>query len=546
MSVINQNLSRRNFVRGIGTAAALGLFALTGCTGGSKSAGSAAAGSASASVKTPDTLTLGSGSAVSTLSVNQEAGSANYQLAALFQEGLTGLDAEGKTIPALAEKWHSEDNKTWVFDLRQNVTFHDGSALTADDVVFSIETARDATLSPGLSTYWPAYVTGSSKTGENQVTITLDSPHADFPDRVSNAAGLFVTSKAFWNEMGNDYGSSKGLILGTGPYQVTEFDSSSHVTLERYDGWWGSITAPKTVRIDFIPEDSTRLLAFQDGAIDVSLTVPVTSVDEWAQDGSTVSKYSDRSYYGLTFDQSVAPFDDIHVRRAVAYTLDKEKIVSGILKGYGEVATGIDSPEQLAGWAGSAKEARNLVADLGAVDFSIKKAKAELKQSSHADGFKTTLTYPTGYAAVGKASIALAEQLKSIGIDIDVQEQTLDQWLSEVGNGEQGVAWMIYNPTTSTPNEVTSWLLAAGGAGTNPANWTDEDVAAKTDSIGQLTDAKEQLDIVLETTKAALEQVIYAPAWWGQAVVASKQGITFKNSGTFWLATPWASEFSVE
>ena len=105
---------------------------------------------------------------------------------------------------------------------------------------------------------------------------------------------------------------------------------------------------------------------------------------------------------------------------------------------------------------------------------------------------------------------------------------------------------MIYNPTTSTPNEVTSWLLAAGGAGTNPANWTDEDVAAKTDSIGQLTDAKEQLDIVLETTKAALEQAIYAPAWWGQAVVASKQGITFKDSGTFWLATPWASEFSAE
>lgn len=239
MSAINQNLSRRSFVRGIGTAAALGLFSLTGCTGGGQSTGSAAAGSTSASAKTLDTLTLGSGSAVSTLSVNQEAGSANYQLAALFQEGLTGLDAEGKTIPALAEKWHSDDNKTWVFDLRQNVTFHDGSALTADDVAFSIETARDATLSPGLSTYWPAYVTGSSKTGDNQVTITLDSAHADFPDQVSNAAGLFVTSKAFWDEAGNDYGSSKGLIVGTGPYKVTEFDSASHVTLERYDGWWG-------------------------------------------------------------------------------------------------------------------------------------------------------------------------------------------------------------------------------------------------------------------------------------------------------------------
>ena len=543
MSVLDQNLSRRSFVRGIGTAAALSLITLAGCGSTDAQSGSGAAASGSGRALTK--VTLGSGSAISTLSVNQEAGSANYQIAALFQEGLTGLDANGKTVPALARKWHTDDNLTWVFDLREDVKFHDGTDLTADDVVFSIQTAMDPTLSPGLSTYWPDYVQGAEKTGDNQVTITLTSPHADFDSEVSNAAGLFVTSKAFWDKAGSDYGSSKGLILGTGPYQVTEFDSSSHVTLKRFGGWWGKNKGPKTVRIDFIPEDSTRLLAFQDGSIDASLTVPVANVDEWKQDeGATISTYADRSYYGLTFDPTVQPFDDIHVRRAVAYALDKKKIVSGILKGYATVATGIDAPEQLAGWAGSAKRARKLVKDLGALDFDLKKAKAELKQSSQADGFSTTLTYPTGYAAVGQASLALAQQLKKIGIDVDVKEITLDQWLSEVGNGKQGVAWMIYNPTTANPNEITSWLLDAAGAGSNPANWTDDDVAAKTESLGTLTDDKERLDIVLETTKTAIEQAIYAPAWWGKALVATKEGVAFKNSGTYWLATPWASEFT--
>ena len=540
MSVLDQNLSRRNFIRGIGTAATLSLITLAGCGSTDTQSGSGSAASGGALSK----VTLGSGSAISTLSVNQEAGSANYQIAALFQEGLTGLDANGKTVPALAREWHTDDNLTWVFDLRDDVTFHDGTKLTADDIIFSIETAMDPTLSPGLSTYWPDYVEGAQKTGDSQVTITLSSPHADFDTEVSNTAGLFVTSKAFWDSVGSDYGSSKGLILGTGPYQVTEFDSSSHVTLKRYNDWWGEYEGPETVRIDFIPEDSTRLLAFQDGSIDASLTVPVANVDEWKQDGSTISTYSDRSYYGLTFDPTVQPFDNVHVRRAVAYALDKESIVSGILKGYGSVATGIDAPEQLAGWAGSAKRARKLVKDLGALDFDLKKAKAELKQSSQADGFSTTLTYPTGYAAVGQASLALAQQLKKIGIDVDVKEITLDQWLSEVGNGEQGVAWMIYNPTTANPNEITSWLLAASGAGANPANWTDEDVAAKTESLGTLTDDKERLDIVLETTRTALEQAIYAPAWWGQALVATKDDIAFKDSGTYWLATPWASEFT--
>ena len=542
MSKNTFNLSRRTFVQGFGTAAALSVLALAGCSNSSDNGSSAGSAASSASGSTLKEVTLGSSSAISTLSVNQEAGSANYQLAALFQEGLTGLDAEGNTIPALATDWSTDDNLTWVFNLRKNVKFHDGTTLTADDIVFSINTARDAALSPGLSTYWPDYIEGAEKTGDYQVTITLNTENVDFDTQLSNASGLFVTSQAFWEEAGSEYGSSKGLIVGTGPYKVTEFDSSSHVTLERFADWWSDAEGPKKVRVDFIPEDSTRLLAFQDGSIDASLNVPVTNVDEWKQDG-TISTYSDRSYYGLTFDPTVAPFDDEHVRRAVAYALDKESIVSGILKGYATVATGIDAPEQLAGWAGSVKKAQKLVKDLGVLEFSIKKAKAELKKSSQPDGFSTTLTYPTGYAAVGQASLALAESLKKIGIELEVNEITLDQWLSEVGNGEQGVAWMIYNPTTSTPNEITSWLLAAGGAGANPANWTDDEVAEKTDSIYGLSGDKERLDIVLETTKTALEQAIYAPAWWGQALIATKEGVEFKNSGSYWLATPWADEF---
>ena len=424
MSATKFNISRRAFIGGFGTAASLSLLALAGCGSSDSSASGSIAASDGGSQL--DSITLGSSSAISTLSVNQEAGSANYQIAALFQEGLTGLDADGNTVAALATDWHTDDNLTWVFTLRENVKLHNGDTLTADDIVFSINTARDATLSPGLSTYWPDYVESVEKTGDNEITITLSSENADFDAQLSNASGLFITSEAFWNESGSDYGSSKSLIVGTGPYQVTEFDSSSHVTLERFADWWGKTDGPQTVRIDFIPEDSTRLLAFQDGSIDASLSVPVANVDEWNQDGATISTYSDRSYYGLTFDSNVAPFDDVHVRRAVAYALDRESIVSGILKGYATVATGIDAPEQLAGWAGSVKKAKKLVSDLGALDFSIKKAKAELRQSSQPDGFTATLTYPTGYAAVGQASLALADSLKKLGITLDVNEITLE------------------------------------------------------------------------------------------------------------------------
>ena len=500
--------------------------------------------SSSTTGSSPTSLTIASASAVSTLSVNQEAGIANYQLAALYQEGLTGVNANGRLIPALAKKWESKDNKTWVFDLRNNVKFHDGTTLTADDVLDSINVARNAKLSPGLSVYWPSYVSKVQKTGEYQITITLSSPHSDFAMQVSNVSGLFVTSKKFREKTGNDYGSAKKLIVGTGPYQVTEFDPSSHVTLKKFKDYWGKNNGPETIRINFITEDSTRLLAFQNGNADVSLNVPVTSVQQWKSNGATVTAYPDLSYYGLTFDTSNTPFNDIHIRKAFSYAFDKTGVVEGILKGYGQVATGIDSPQQLSGWTdNNEKKAEAVVNKLPALAYSLKKAKNELKQSSRPNGFTTTLTYPTGYPAVGQASLALAQSLKKIGITLKVKEIPLEQWLNEVGNGKQGVAWMIYSPTTPQPNEASSWLLAAGGTGTNPANWSNSDVAKKTAKITTVNDKSEKLQLVLETTKIALKEDIYSPVYWGKSAIATRKGLKLKSIGTYWLGTNWAQDF---
>lgn len=490
-----------------------------------------------------DSLTVALGSQIGTLSVNQQAGIANYQIAALTQEGLLGLNNSGELVPALAEKWDNTNGTEWVFTIRQNVKFSDGTALTVDDVLFSIELARDPKRSPGLSTYWPSYVKTAEKTGDWEITITLDSPHAGFGAEVSNAGGLFVTSKAFYEKAAN-YGSATDLIVGTGPYKVTEFDPSSHVALEKNDNYWGDNDGPKTVRVDFVTDDSTRLLAFQQGQADVSLTVPLDQADQWAAvSGASVQYYSDRSYQGITLDPTVAPFNDANVRKAVAHSIDRNGIVEGILSGRAQPATGIDAPQQLASLVGlEAAEAG--VKELPVAEYSIDQAKQALAASSSANGFSTTLTYPTGYAAVGKASLAIADSLSQVGIKVEVKEIPLDQWLSEVGNGKQGIGWMVYLPTTPTPNEVTSWLLAADGPGSNPANWTDAAVAAQVAKIGTITDKQEKFDTILSTTSTALEQNIYAPVYWGQAALATKPGVVAHDFGSFTLQTNWAAAFT--
>jgi ABC-type transport system substrate-binding protein len=111
------------------------------------------------------------------------------------QEGLVGLDETGAVVPALAESWETPDANTYVFQLRDDATFHDGTPVTAEDVVFSLQAAQDETLSPSLSWYL-ANMASAEVTGENEVTVTTAEPDQAFIKNLTTAGSAFVTSQA--------------------------------------------------------------------------------------------------------------------------------------------------------------------------------------------------------------------------------------------------------------------------------------------------------------------------------------------------------------
>jgi peptide/nickel transport system substrate-binding protein len=502
----------------------------------------AASGDTGAGALAP--LVIGVAGSLSSLDVNQEAGILNYYIAAIAQEGLVGVNNEGELIPTLATAWEDEDATVWKFTIREGVTFSDGTPLTADDVVYSIENAMDPEKSPGVAIYFPDYVQSVEQAGDREVVITLDGPHASFITNVSNTGGLLVRPRA-WGESATAPGSPQDLIVGTGPYTATEFEPGSHVTFLANENWWGGTPEISQVRFDFFADENTRLLAFTQGDIDFALNVPVDQSEQWSRvDGAHVDFLNDRNYYGLTFDPGVAPFDDEHVRKAVAYAIDKDGIVNGsILKGHGTPATAIPSPEQFA-VALEVDVAAAQLAEVTHYDFDLEVAKAELAKSGVPDGFETTITYPDSYPTTGQASLVLADALSGLGIKLNVQEIPLDQWLNEVGNGEQGVAWMIYGPTTLEPGEITMWLLDAQGPGYNPANWTDEEVAALTAEVFSAPNFEAQIAPTIESNSIAQEQAIYAPVWWGQAAIAYQSYTQVKDYNSMsLLGSNWPQLF---
>lgn len=520
--------------RTLAAAAALGLvLTLAACAPQTTSESGAAEQSSASSV--PDTVTVALPGSLSTLDISQEAGILNYYVATVTSEGLLGINADGELVPALAESWEQTDETTYVFTLRDDAKFTDGTPVTVDDVLFSIDLARDPERSPSTSVYWPEGIE-VEQSGDSEITITLPEPNAAFLWTPTSSGGLWVTSKAFYEAAGT-YGSPEDLILGTGAYEPVEFQPDSHVKFKATDTWWGGKPAVENITISFIPDENTRLLAQQGGETDISINVPLEQAAQWEQIGDTeVIFQPDRSYVGLTFDASVEPFDDIHVRKAVAHALDRQSIVDSVLQGKGEVATALPTPEQIGSAIGQ-DNADTALAELTTYDFDLEAAKAELAQSKVPDGFDLELTYPNTGPQLGKAALTLAQNLGELGINLTVTEKPIEEWISKVGTGEYGLYYMWYLSTTGDVGEIPGWLLTPG----NPAQFENDKVFALMAEATAESDPQARVEKILAANEIAQEQVAYSPAWWGQSATAFNAQILPADYSSFYFMTPWAA-----
>ncbi|UYN84093.1 MAG: ABC transporter substrate-binding protein [Microcella sp.] len=479
-------------------------------------------------------LTVALPGSLSNLYVGQENGILNYYVASIAQEGLVSLDAEGQIQPALAESWEQVDDVTYVYTLRENATFHDGTPVTVDDVIFSIEKAQDAEISPGFAWYLGG-LESMEETGERELTITLVEPDATFATLMSTVGALYVTSRAYWEANEGTIGTGSGLLMGTGPFQVTEFVPDSHVEFTAVDTWWGGVPDLESVRIDFIPDENTRLLAAQSGQIDVAFNVPFTQASQWESiSGAEVQFVNDLSYVGLLFDLSVAPFDDLKVREAFAHAVDREAVVSSVLGGHGEVALAIPTPESLFTAYGPDGAAAAL-AEGEQFAFDLEAAAAALAASSVPEGFTTELTYPATGPELGRSALALAANLAEIGVTVNVREVTIEEWLATIGDGEHGVGYMWYFSTTGDPGEVISYLYGPE----NPSQYENEAVRALLAGAFVESDPVTRADLILEADNLARPDLASAPLWWGQSATAFLNGWSLSTPSPFVFTNPW-------
>lgn len=460
----------------------------------------------------------------------------------LVQEGMLAFADDLSLTPGVAESWQQVDDLTYIYTLRKDVTFGDGSALTPDDVVASFVYHMNPSAGSQLAAFFSS-VASVEATGDQEVTVKLKTPNVQYQYTPAHMAG-FIFKKSQLEEFPEDIGSPDAMPLGTGPYRLVEFRPGDSVVLEARDDYWGPKPVAKRIVFSAIPDRQTRLLAMQNGDVDGTFDLAISDIDQWKALGNVdVITAPSLGVFMLTMDHSAAPFDDIHVRRAVAHAVDREGLVNALLKGNGEAATALNPPEM---WSGimTADEARAFYATLPGYEFDLEKAKAELAQSQHPDGFEVSVPGSTADPYMINILQSVSENLKQIGIKVNVQEVDANQWLAGYFRHENlGMQIMAYFPDFADPANYPYLFFASANAakdGMNGSNFKSDAVDKALIIANEKSDPKVRGDALKEVFKIANDEVAVIPVFWPASAMALSNKYKLTGYNAFWYNIPWA------
>lgn len=345
------------------------------------------------------------------------AGAIDQVLYANVFEGLTRFGPDGSVQPGLAASWTiSDDGLSYTFQLRQGVTFHDGTAFEASDVVFSLDRAR-AEDSTNAQKALFAGIEGVEALGDTSVRIDLAAPQGNFLFNLAWGDAVMVAPESIED--------IKNQPIGTGAFRFEQWRRGDQISLSRNADYWGEAASLEAATFKFISEPTAAYAAMLAGDIDAFYSYPAPeNLAQFERDPRfTVLSGNTEGETILAMNNQQAPFDDIRVRKAVSHAIDRQAIIDGAMFGYGTPIGSHFAPHN--------PDYVDLTANAA---FDPALARDLLAQAGYAEGFSTTLKLPPpSYARRGGEIIAA--QLREVGIEAEISFLEWAQWLEQVFRG---------------------------------------------------------------------------------------------------------------
>src|SRR5262245_39160603 len=373
-------------------------------------------------------------------------------------EGLTAQElGTYKIVPGLAQKWDiSKDGRTYTFQLRPNVKFHDGTALTAESVKFCFDRQMNDQgpyYATGTYPYVKGFlgnVAGVEVVNPSTVQIRLKAPLTPFLQYLAHHS-LYVYSPEALKKWGKDMVKHP---VGTGPFKLETWEPGVKVVLAKNDEYWGG--APKIRQAIYVPiiEAQARLSAIKTGEIDLTMDVPPDSLDDLRRDPNiVVAETNSSAVWYVVLNTRHPAMKNRRVRQALNYAVNKEAIIRDILKGTAIVAASPLSPVYGA------------YAEPGVqrYPYDPEKAKALLKEAGHAGGFELTFLVPesgSGMQSPVEMATVIQANLAAVGVKAKIQTMEWGAYLKKYLDGPD-MAEMSWNPSIGDPDHMMYMLLSS-------------------------------------------------------------------------------------
>ena len=475
-------------------------------------------------------LTVAVPSEPATLDPHKSSNRYNYMFNSNMFEGLYIRNDKAELVPALAESVAvSPDGLSYTFKLRKGVKFHDGSTMSAEDVKFSLERAINPTTKNPLLAYIKT-IDRIDIPNPDSVTVKLKERDAIFLKKLAFAG--WVVPKNYLQSAGEDGFAKKP--IGTGPFKFVSRAINEQIVMEANEAHWGWVPKVKTLVMRTVPEDAVRLAMLQTGEADVVAEMPPPLVDRIsALKGVKTLSHPSGEIYWLVFNIKDGAKDSplLHqkVRRALNHAVDKQAIISSVLKNQAVAISGVLAPSVAA-----------VDKSLSAYAYDPALAKKLLAEAGYPNGFKIDMFSSVGRYTLDKdISLAIANNLKAVGVDVNLNLWESSKWVADLPKKYYPLSYQAFGNTVFDPEGLMIFGLHS------KAFWSfykNDAVDKMIDDSLKISDQKERDQHFQKIEKALYEDASHIFLWESKILFGLRDRVNWRpqpgdNVYKFWNAS---------
>lgn len=466
---------------------------------------------------TDETIVVAVGSDTENLDAHQLRGGTDNYLMSNIYDTLAMQDHTGELQPALAESWEvSDDGLEITFELREDVLFHDGEPMTAEDVVFSVERYTDPDFEAPFGWILDA-VEEAEVVDEYTVRLHLEqSDGAIIPSGV-----VRVVPKHYIEEHGDDHFAQEP--IGTGPFSLVEHAIGQGFTLERFDDFWGELPGYKTVEARLMQDDTARIAAVRTGEVDVAAAIPPRDVpDLEAEPEIDVLQGLDGDNIKIqlnSVDDPDGPMGDPLVRQALAHAINYDSIIDDIRLGMGVRMSGVNPVSE--GFEDQPTP----------TEYDPDRARELLEEAGYPDGFETEIYAPVDGRVPDSEAVtqAVAGYWSEIGVDVDVNiigySEWLD-WLIAEDPRHQGAAWWVWGDAATFDPQVRMFgSLSCEGTYSYTC---DEELDQMLDEVASTPDPDERVQAYIDAFQLVQDEMYVIYLYSAEAAFAVSSDVDWE------------------